>query len=76
MGAETREEAHERKTNRYESLRSDCVEKEWTIDMLSIEVECLPFESGYWPEPKACFTSSPDHSSTDIELNLVKIQNK
>ena len=35
---ENREEAHERKKNRNETLRADCVEKGWICDMIPIEV--------------------------------------
>ena len=40
---ENREEAHERKKNRYESLRADCVEKGWICHVIPIEVGCRGF---------------------------------
>ena len=35
---ENREEAHEWKKNRYETLRADCVEKGWICHVIPIEV--------------------------------------
>ena len=40
---ENREEAHERKKNRYETLRADCVEKDWIYHVIPIEVGCRGF---------------------------------
>ena len=40
---ENREEAHERKKNRYETLRADCVEKCWICHVIPIEVGCRVF---------------------------------
>ena len=40
---ENREEAHERKKNRYETLRADCVEKGWIFHVIPIEVGCRGF---------------------------------
>ena len=40
---ENREEAHERKKNRYETLRADCVEKGWICDVIPLEVGCRFF---------------------------------
>ena len=40
---ENREEAHERKKNRYETLRADCVEKGWICHVIPIEVDCRSF---------------------------------
>ena len=40
---ENREEAHELKKNRYETLRADCVEKGWICHVISIEVGCRGF---------------------------------
>ena len=40
---ENREEAHERKKNRYETLRADCVEKGWICHVIPIEVGCCGF---------------------------------
>ena len=40
---ENREEAHERKKNRYETLRADCVEKGWICHVIPIEVGCRGF---------------------------------
>ena len=37
---ENRKEAHERKKNRYETLRADCVEKGWICHVISIGVGC------------------------------------
>lgn len=43
----------------------------WTVNHF------LPFEGLHqWLELTACFTSSPDHSSTGIKLEQVKSQNK
>ena len=38
LWAENREEAHERKKNRYETLRADCVEKGWICHVIPTEV--------------------------------------
>ena len=40
---ENREEAHERKKSRYETLRADCVEKGWICHGIPIEVGCRGF---------------------------------
>ena len=40
---ENREEAHERKKNRYETLRADCVEKGWICHVIPFEVGCRGF---------------------------------
>ena len=40
---ENREEAHERKKNRYKTLRADCVEKGWICHVIPIEVGCRGF---------------------------------
>ena len=40
---ENREEAHERKKNRYETLRADYVEKGWICHVIPIEVGCRGF---------------------------------
>ena len=40
---ENREVALERKKNRYETLRADCVEKGWICHVISIEVGCRGF---------------------------------
>ena len=40
---ESREEAHERKKNWYETLRADCVEKGWICHVIPIEVGCRSF---------------------------------
>ena len=40
---ENREEAHERKKNRYETLRADCVEKGWICHVIPMEVGCRGF---------------------------------
>ena len=40
---ENREEAHERKKNRYEILRADCVEKGYICHVIPIEVCCRGF---------------------------------
>ena len=40
---ENREEAHERKKNRYETLRTDCVEKGCICHVIPIEVGCCGF---------------------------------
>ena len=40
---ENREEAHERKKNRYETLRADCVEKGWICHVIPIEAGCHGF---------------------------------
>ena len=40
---ENREEAHERKKNRYETLRADCVEKGRICHVIPIEVGCYGF---------------------------------
>ena len=37
---ENRGEAHERKKNRYETLRADCVEKGWICHVIPIEAGC------------------------------------
>ena len=37
------EEAHERKKNRYETLRVDCVKKSWLCHVMPIEVGCRGF---------------------------------
>ena len=37
------EEAHERKKNRYETLRADCMEKGWICHVIPIEVGCGGF---------------------------------
>ena len=37
---ENREEALERKKNRYETLRADCVEKGWIYHVIPIEAGC------------------------------------
>ena len=33
-----REETHERKKNRYETLLADCMEKDWICHMIPVEV--------------------------------------
>ena len=38
-----REEAHERKKNRYATLHADCVEKGWICHVIPIEVGCRGF---------------------------------
>ena len=40
---ENREEAHERKTNRYETLHADCMGKGWICHVIPIEVGCRGF---------------------------------
>ena len=40
---ENREEAHERKKNRFETLRADCVEEGWICYVIPIEVDCRRF---------------------------------
>ena len=40
---ENREEAHERKKNRYETLSADCVEKGWICHVIPIEFGCRGF---------------------------------
>ena len=40
---ENREEAYERKKNRYETLRVDCVEKGWICYVIPIEAGCRGF---------------------------------
>ena len=40
---ENREESHERKKNRYETLRADSVEKRWICHVIPIEVGCRGF---------------------------------
>ena len=40
---ENREEAHERKKNRYETLRADCMKKGWICHVIPIEVGCRGF---------------------------------
>ena len=40
---ENRGEAHERKKNRYETRRADCVEKGWICNWIPIEVDCRGF---------------------------------
>ena len=40
---ENREEARERKKNRYKTLRADCVEKGWICHVIPIEVGCRSF---------------------------------
>ena len=40
---ENRKGAHERKKNRYETLRADCVEKGWICHVIPIEVGCRGF---------------------------------
>ena len=40
---ENREEVHEQKKNRYETLRADCVEKGWICHVIPIEVGCCGF---------------------------------
>ena len=40
---ENREEAHEQKKNRYETLRADCVEKGWISHVIPIKVGCCGF---------------------------------
>ena len=40
---ENREEAHERKKNRYKILRADCVEKGWICHVILIEVVVVVF---------------------------------
>ena len=40
---ENREEAHERKKNRYEALRADCVEKVYISLVIPTEVDCCGF---------------------------------
>ena len=40
---ENREEAHERKKNRYETVCADCVEKGWICHVIPIEVGCRGF---------------------------------
>ena len=40
---ENREEAHECKKNRYETLCADCVEKGWICHVIPIEVGCHGF---------------------------------
>ena len=40
---ENREEAHERKNNRYETLHADCVEKDWICHVIPIEGGCRGF---------------------------------
>ena len=40
---ENREEAHERKKNRNETLRADCMEKGWIYHVIPIEVDCRGF---------------------------------
>ena len=40
---ENREEAHEQKKNRYETLRADCVEKGWICHVIFIEAGCRGF---------------------------------
>ena len=41
---ENREEVHERKKNRYETLRTDCVVKGWICYVIPIEVGCRGFQ--------------------------------
>ena len=40
---ENREEAYERKKNRYETLHADCVENGWICHVMPIEVSCCGF---------------------------------
>ena len=40
---ENREEAHEQKKNRYETLCADCVEKGWICHVIPIEAGCCGF---------------------------------
>ena len=40
---ENREEAHEQKKNRYETLRADSMEKGWICHVIPIEVDCRGF---------------------------------
>ena len=40
---ENREEAHEQKKNRYETLHANCVEKGWICHVIPIEVGCHGF---------------------------------
>ena len=40
---ENLEKTHERKKNRYETLRADCVEKSWICHVIPIEVGCRGF---------------------------------
>ena len=49
---ENRKEAHERKKNRYQTLRSDSVEKGWIWHVIPIEVGCRGF-TGHCPVAKA-----------------------
>ena len=79
---ENREEAHERKKNRYETLRADCVEKGWICHVIPIEVGCrslghsvisfLSKNRNHWPQFESCLKSSSDHGAICIKLDLVE----
>ena len=77
---ENREEAHERKKNRYESLRADCVEKGWICHVIPIEVGCRGFighfvsfkNRNHWPQFESCLESSSEHGAICIKLDLVE----
>ena len=80
---ENREEAYERKKNRYKLLRANCVEKGWICHVIAIEVGCRGFlghsvisfffkNRNHWPQFESCLKLSSDHGAICIKLDLVE----
>ena len=80
---ENREEAHEQKKNRYETLRADCVEKGWICHVIPVEVGCRGFPGHsvisfffknrhQCPQFESCLKSSSDDGAICIKLDLVE----
>ena len=72
---ENREESHERKENRYETLRADRVEKGWICHVIPIEVGChfVSFKNrNHRPQFESCLKSSSDRGTICIKLDLVE----
>ena len=80
---ENREEAHERKKNRYETLRADCVEKGldmpcdswwgWLSWFYRTLRHFVSFQNrNHWPQFESCLKSFSDHGAICINLDLVE----
>ena len=69
-GEENREGAHERKKNRYETLRADRMEKGWIYHVIPIEVCCRGF-LGY---SVILFLSKIGITSCSLKVSLYRLQ--
>ena len=77
------EEAHERKKNRYETRRADCVEKDWICYVIPIDAGCRGFlglsvisvfffkNRNHWPQFERYLKPSSDVGAICIKLDLV-----